>query len=166
MRYPASGERAGSPEPFKGYQPSAQTAPPPEPFKGYQPPAQTPPPEPYKGYQPAAASAPDADHGSRYATNPYQPVGPSGPASNPRESSYLQQPRFHEPGPYEANYPEPPTLPPPYPRYYDTDDVDYYEYGRQPAAVGPEYDDITFPSPGTAACPLSPPPKMHANLRQ
>ena len=91
----------------------------PEPFKGYQPPQdpsrgfydnnQYPPVGPLDAYPPAGSQ--------------YPPVGPSGPAVN-------------------HVVPPPPPIPElsPYPQYtpyYDTEDVDYYDYGRLPPVTSP-----------------------------
>jgi len=77
-----------------------------------------------KGYQ--TPETPEPFKGYPYPQPP--PPSPSGPASS-------------------VNYapPPPPQLPPrpQYSPYYDTEHVDYYDYGRMPAPVGPEYSDIT-----------------------
>ena len=91
-------------------------------------------PEPYKGYQPPQAQGRDFYDNNQYppvgpldayppAASQYPPVGPSGPASN---HVVPPAPPLPELGPY-----------PQYTPYYDTEDVDYYDYGRLPAAASP-----------------------------
>jgi len=113
--------------------------------KGYQTPIPA-PVQPYKGYQPAVPVAPYRPAydgpvdplGRAYPTVPS--ASPNAPATNPPAVATTRRPGR----PWRPDYGP----------YYDGEVVDYYDYGRVPPAVSPEYSDISSsPDYGTAGGP-------------